>query len=125
MDSGSLFKGSCRGAALMKWLVVAAVDGPLVFDGARVGEGASSRRGVSVLRGVFQVGEFDSGEPLLVWSLVGEESGEFGGFVGDVKALVGEVVGVVGRSVVDGDAGDSGRRKGEVRGEPNERGEGL
>ncbi len=43
-----------------------------------------------------------------------------------------DLVGVVGRIVVDGDsawrrgeAGESGRRKGEVRGEPKERGEGL
>ena len=34
-------------------------------------------------------------------------------------------VGVEGRMVVDVEAGDSGRRKGEVRGEPKERGEGL
>jgi hypothetical protein len=38
--------------------------------------------------------------------------------------LVGEGVGVVFR-IVEGDAGDSGRLKGEVRGEPNESGEGL
>lgn len=38
---------------------------------------------------------------------------------------MGEVVGVVGRSAVEGDAGDSGRRKGDARGDPNERGEGL
>jgi hypothetical protein len=40
-----------------------------------------------------------------------------GGFVGDC-------VGVVVRTV-DGEAGDSGRRKGDARGEPRERGEGL
>ena len=49
--------------------------------------------------------------------------------------LVGENVGVVGRIAGEGEdgesgrrswvAGDSGRRKGEVRGEPNESGEGL
>ena len=40
--------------------------------------------------------------------------------------FVGEVVGVEGRIIVaDGEAGDSGRRKGDVRGEPKERGEGL
>ena len=55
---------------------------------------------------------------------------------GEVCGIVGvdrDLVGVVGRSVVvDGDsawrrgeAGESGRRKGEVRGEPKERGEGL
>lgn len=63
-----------------------------------------------------------------VWSFEGDVRG--------VCGLVGDVVGVVGRAVdvgVDGrivDAGeegegDSGRRKGEVRGEPKERGEGL
>lgn len=63
-----------------------------------------------------------------VWSLDGDCSG--------VCGLVGEVVGVVGRALevgVEGlmvdageeGAGDSGRRKGEVRGEPKERGEGL
>jgi hypothetical protein len=34
-------------------------------------------------------------------------------------------VGVDGRMVVDGDAGDSGRLNGDVRGEPKERGDGL
>ncbi len=38
--------------------------------------------------------------------------------------MVGDGVGVVARTV-DGEAGDSGRRKGEVRGDPNDRGEGL
>lgn len=62
------------------------------------------------------------------WSLEGE------GLRGS-GVLVGDSVGVVGRIVAEGDdgdsgrrncvAGDSGRRKGEVRGEPNERGEGL
>ena len=63
--------------------------------------------------------------------MVGDASGDWG------LSLVGEPrgVGVVGRMVVDGDdgdsgrrkgeAGDSGRRNGEVRGEPYERGEGL
>ena len=53
----------------------------------------------------------------------------FCSFEGDwrgVWGFVGEVVGVVGRIVVDGEGeGDSGRRKGEVRGEPKDRGEGL
>ena len=39
-------------------------------------------------------------------------------------SLIGEVEGVTGRRG-DGDAGDSGRRKGEARGDPNESGEGL
>ncbi len=62
------------------------------------------------------------------WSFVGE------GLLGRA-ILVGEKVGVVGRIAAEGEygesgrrscvAGDSGRRNGEVRGEPNERGEGL
>ena len=38
--------------------------------------------------------------------------------------FVGDCVGVVARTV-DGEAGDSGRRKGDARGEPRDRGEGL
>lgn len=56
------------------------------------------------------------GEPIGVW-----------GFVGEARGVVA-FVGVVGRRVEiegEGEAGDSGRRKGEVRGEPKERGEGL
>lgn len=62
----------------------------------------------------------------------------FWSFEGEVRTgwcgFVGEVVGVMGRELGDApgeearydwDAGDSGRRKGEVRGEPIERGEGL
>ena len=48
-------------------------------------------------------------------------------FVGDwigVWCLVGDGVGVMARAV-DGDAGDSGRRNGDVRGEPKDNGEGL
>lgn len=53
------------------------------------------------------------------------------GFVGDGVGVVGrgEEVGVEGRMVEAGEEGegfgDSGRRKGEVRGLPKERGEGL
>ena len=39
--------------------------------------------------------------------------------------LVGDGEGVVGLDVVEAGAGDSGRRNGEVRGEPNESGDGL
>lgn len=49
------------------------------------------------------------------------------GFCGEVRGVCG-FVGVMGRRVDadgDGEAGDSGRRKGEVRGEPKERGDGL
>lgn len=62
----------------------------------------------------------------------------FWSFEGEVRTgwcgFVGEVVGVMGRELGDApgeearydwEAGDSGRRKGEVRGEPIERGEGL
>ena len=54
---------------------------------------------------------------LLFWSFKGDWTG--------VCALMGDVVGVVARTVVVGEAGDSGRRKGEERGDPKERGEGL
>lgn len=62
------------------------------------------------------------------WSLEGD------GLRGSA-VLVGDTVGVVGRIDAEGDdgdsgrrncvAGDSGRRKGDVRGEPKDRGEGL
>lgn len=77
-----------------------------------------------VVRGVLQWEGLESGEALVFASLVEEDNGVCG-FVGELKGLVGEVVGVVGRSAVEGDAGDSGRRKGDARGDPNERGEGL
>jgi hypothetical protein len=41
-----------------------------------------------------------------------------------VDGFVGDCVGVVVRTV-DGEPGDSGRRKGDARGEPRESGEGL
>lgn len=112
--------------ALLKLLLI--LPGVAVL--LRVGEGAGSRRGVSVVRGVVRYGGFESGEVGMGPSLVGEESGVWG-FWDEAKGLVGEVVGVLARGVVvpvvmaEGDAGDSGRRKGEVRGELNERGEGL
>lgn len=99
------------------------------------------RVGVGLLRGVHAGGVLvvvmvDVGVLLVVgvvavaivelWSLDGEPMGVWG-FVGEVSGVCG-FVGVVGRRVeveVEGEAGDSGRRKGEVRGEPNERGEGL
>lgn len=54
---------------------------------------------------------------LLLWSFEGDWIG--------VCTLVGDAVGVVARMVLDGEAGDSGRRNGEVRGEPKDRGDGL
>ena len=71
--------------------------------------------GVST-RGV-QFSLSEVGVRALCWSLEGDWRG--------VCAFVGEGVGVGGRIVFEGEAGDSGRRKGEVRGEPKERGEGL
>ncbi|KAI4240756.1 MAG: hypothetical protein L6R42_011457, partial [Xanthoria sp. 1 TBL-2021] len=66
-----------------------------------------------------------------LWSFEGDCSGVCC-FVGEVvgvvgRPMVGVDVGVVGRIVeaVEEGEGDSGRRKGEVRGEPKERGEGL
>lgn len=85
----------------------------------RVGDtGWSRSRGVREdvsSRGV-QNPSFEAGV-LAFWSFDGEVCGTLG-----VELAF---VGVVGRIVVDGEAGDSGRRNGEVRGEPNERGEGL
>ena len=51
----------------------------------------------------------------------------FDGDVSGVWAFSGELVGVLGRIVVLGEegVGDSGRRNGEVRGEPKDSGEGL
>ncbi len=46
------------------------------------------------------------------------------GKVPEVVFLIGKVTGVVARTV-EGDEGDSGRRKGEERGEPKESGDGL
>lgn len=89
-----------------------------------MGEGAGSRRGVRDVRGVLQLEVLESGEALVFASLVGEDSGVCG-LVGELKGLVGEVVGVLDRRAAEGDAGDSGRRKGDARGDPNERGEGL
>ena len=51
------------------------------------------------------------------WSFEGDCRGVWG--------FVGEVVGVVARMVGVGERGEEGRWKGEVRGEPKERGEGL
>ena len=48
---------------------------------------------------------------------------DVGGSVG-VWTLVGDGVGVVARTV-DGEAGDSGRRNGELRGDPKDKGDGL
>lgn len=66
-----------------------------------------------------------------LWSFEGDCSGVCG-FVGEVVGVVGRPmlgvdVGVVARMVEAGEEGegDSGRRKGEVRGEPKESGEGL
>lgn len=64
---------------------------------------------------------------MLRLSLEGEERGEKV-LVGDetgVWGFVGEMLGVVGLRAGEGEAGDSERRNGDARGEPNERGEGL
>lgn len=83
-------------------------------------------------RGV-QLSVFDIQVEGLCWYVRVELSCSFEGLVRGVLAFdgerpdtpfVGEVDGVLGRSG-DGEAGDSGRRKGEARGEPKERGEGL
>jgi len=64
-----------------------------------------------------QLPSFEVGVRELCWSLEGDGRG--------VCTFVGEGVGVVGRTVFEGEEGDSGRRKGEVRGEPKDKGEGL
>lgn len=90
----------------------------------REGEAGTSRRGVKLGRGFDQLEVFERGEEVAFASLVGDVIG-VKGLAGELRGcLVGEV-GVVGRRTVDGDAGDSGRRKGEVLGEPYESGEGL
>lgn len=64
-----------------------------------------------------------------LWSFEGDCSGVCG-FVGEVVGVAGRPiigVGVAGRTVDAGEegVGDSGRRKGDVRGEPKDSGEGL
>jgi len=76
-----------------------------------VGEGAGSLIGGAKPLGV-----------QLSASVTGVELLSFDGVV--IAAFVGEGFGVEFRRG-DGDAGDSGLRNGEVRGEPKERGEGL
>ena len=113
MERVSLFM--CGFPIVLDWFVAIAVTALEL----RVGEvGASRSRGAREgvrPRGV-QKPSFEVGV-VAFWS-----------FEGDVWGTLGvelALVGVVGRIVVEGEAGDSGRRKGEVRGEPNERGEGL
>lgn len=92
--------------------------------GVREGDAGTSRRGVKLGRGFDQLELFESGEAVAFASLVGDVIG-VKGLAGELRGcFVGEV-GVVGRRTVDGDAGDSGRRKGEVLGDPYESGEGL
>lgn len=108
------------------WIVIGAAG----LVAGRVGDGVGVRLLLFLLRGVhagvFAVdvgvwvavsGEDPVAVVLVCSSFDGEPSGVWG------------FVGVVGRRVVvvegEGEAGDSGRRKGEVRGEPKERGEGL
>lgn len=91
---------------------MAPVGRAVMFDCAdtvrapRVGDAGGSRSGIAGLkpRGV-QLPFSDTGVAV-VWNLDGER---FGDWTLDAE----------------GDEGDSGRRKGEVRGEPKERGEGL
>lgn len=98
-------------------------EAPLLVE-VREGEAGTSRRGVKLGRGFDQLEVFERGEAVAFASLVGDVIG-VKGLAEELRGcLVGEV-GVVGRRTVDGDAGDSGRRKGEVLGEPYESGEGL
>ncbi len=121
LRTGSRLSGACLSEFEKNWL--STVDAPLLLLGVRVGEVAFSRREVGLWRWFEKLEEAERGEVVVFASLVGDESG-VNGLAGEVKGLVGDV-GVVGRRTLDGDAGDSGRRKGDVRGEPYESGEGL
>lgn len=93
-------------------------DPPRLLEFApRVGDGAKSRDTGARPRGV-QLSALVTG---VVFSYVEVEVSSLDGVI---VALVGDGVGVELRSG-EGEAGDSGLRKGEVRGEPKERGEGL
>lgn len=122
---GSLSRGSWLSGTSFSELVETSLSAETtLLMGVREGEAGTSRRGVKLGRGFDQLEVFESGEAVAFASLVGDAIG-VKGLVGELKGcLVGEV-GVVGRRTVDGDAGDSGRRKGEVLGEPYESGEGL
>lgn len=122
---GSLSRGSWLSGTCFSELVKTSLsaEAPLLVE-VREGEAGTSRRGVKLGRGFDQLEVFERGEAVAFASLVGDVIG-VKGLAGELRGcLVGEV-GVVGRRAVDGDAGDSGRRKGEVLGEPYESGEGL
>lgn len=122
---GSLSRGSWLSGTCFSELVKTSLsaEAPLLVE-VREGEAGTSRRGVKLGRGFDQLEVFERGEAVAFASLVGDAIG-VKGLAGELRGcLVGEV-GVVGWRTVDGDAGDSGRRKGEVLGEPYESGEGL
>lgn len=122
---GSLSRGSWLSGVCLSELVKTSLssEAPMLI-GVRDGDAGTSRRGVKLGRGFDQLEVFESGVALAFASFVGDAIG-VKGFAGELRGcLVGEV-GVVGRRTVDGDAGDSGRRKGEVLGEPYDSGEGL
>ena len=120
---GSLIKDGCL-APMCAWSAATAVTVEDVSAGEEGNSQAVERdfspRGVQSL--FSEVGVAAS------WTLDGE------GLRGSA-IFVGDNVGVVGRMAADGEDGDSGRRKcaagesgrrnGEVRGEPKERGDGL
>lgn len=87
----------------------------MVGDGAGWEDGVAVGGVVVVVRARRGGGVQDEVVLLGLWSLDGEVGKGVGGFWG----------GVEGRRVVVGERGEEGRWKGEVRGEPKERGEGL
>lgn len=106
----------CPNIGVEEWIAVVGPD--------RVGDEGGSSLAAGVRKGVMprgvQLPSFvEVGVVAVWWSLEGDWRGVWI-LVGD-----GEGVGVVGRREGEGEAGDSGRRNGEVRGEPKERGDGL
>lgn len=85
-----------------------------------VGDGGNSRLnlGGGILSLLFGDGALFSSSTVYDWfNLLGEATG--------VYVRPGELPGVVGRPCGGGELGVDGRRNGEARGEPNDRGDGL
>ena len=121
--NASLISRTCAGGSFDSASLSAIFDQPIIPIpapfAARVGDmscwGYIAEGVVERPRGI-QSPPMEGGV-LTFWSLDGDWMG--------VCVFVGELVGVVGRIVVEGERGDEGRWKGVVRGEPKERGDGL